>query len=105
MDEKSYYLLLDVINRNGSIQRITREGITYAKIAEMTNKAITDNLISNVSGRLTLTEKGKVQLLNLESGYKKKNKNLWIEPENSSKISPIDKNDIYLPNQNDLWFN
>jgi hypothetical protein len=105
MKEKELYILLTVIKNNGDVKRLTREGLSYKDVAEMTNKAITDGLIIYGNDSISLSEKGSEILLMLDKRLKQTDKNKWIEPENQSKTSILDKNDVFLPNQNDLSFN
>lgn len=104
MDENKLYLLLNVIFRNSSVKKLTRRGITFSEIAELTNKAIQEELVINSKEKIVLTIKGKKILKKLEIKYKKTNKDEWIEKDLKNKISKIDKNSLFLPRQNELTF-
>ncbi len=104
MDDNKLYLLLDVIFRNGSVKKLTRQGISYNEIAEQTNKAIQSELVINKNNRIVLTEKGMEILKQLEKRYKRTNKEEWIERDLKYKIQKIDKNSLFLPRQNELTF-
>lgn len=104
MDKKFLYLLLRSIDKNSNIKQLTREGLDFPKIADLLSNAIKEGYLLHKEDEVLLSEKGIAELKNLERHYKKINKNEWIELEKSSKISKIEKNDIYLPNQDDLWF-
>lgn len=104
MKENNLFILLDVIHRNGSVKRLTRNGIDFNQIAVETNQAIIDGLVTNNEKRIVLTDKGIELLRNLETKYKKTNKNEWIEKDLKSQIPRIDKNTIFVPRQNELTF-
>jgi len=105
MKEQDLYILLSIIKNNGDVKRLMREGLSYKDVAELTTIAITDGLIIYVNDLISLSEKGNEILLSLDKKFKRIDKSKWIEPENQSKISILDKKDVFLPNQNDLWFN
>lgn len=104
MKEKELYILLTVIQKNGDVKRLIREGLSYKDVAEMTNKAISDGLIIYNNDLISLSEKGIETLIIFDKKLKITDKSKWIVPENKSKTSILDKNDVFLPNQNDLSF-
>ncbi len=104
MKEENLYTLLDVIYKNGSVKRLTRNGISFNEIAKISEQAILDGLIINTSERIILTGNGIELLKSLEKKYKKTNKNEWIDKELKSQVKRIDKNFIFLPSQNELTF-
>lgn len=104
MNEKHLYILLNVIKTNGDIRKLKREGIEYIEIAELTKLAITKEYVSYKNDIVTLSEKGLKKINELENVYKVRNKELWIEPENKSKIPKLEKDFIFLPNQNEIHF-
>ena len=98
------YLFLDIIKRKGSVSKLIKEGLSFSKIAELTQQAIIKGIIVNTEDGIMLTVLGEELLAKLAILYKRVNKNEWIEVEKSSKISKLDNNDVFLPNQDDLWF-
>ncbi len=104
MEENQLYLLLDVINRNGSVKKLTRQGISFDKIAEMTSSAISSGVLSYADEKIKLTYKGQKILNQLEINYRKTNKEEWIEKDVNSQIPKLDKNSIFLPRQSELTF-
>lgn len=104
MNTENLYLLLDIIFRNGSIKRLSREGIDYNDIAKQTQKAIKDGLVSYDKERVVLTKKGINLHRKLEKDFKKTNKDEWIEKDFKSQIPSIDKNTIFVSRQNELTF-
>jgi predicted methyltransferase len=104
MEENKLYLLLDVIFKNGSVKKLTREGITFSEIAIETNNAIENELVTNNNEKIILTEKGIELLKALETRFKKTNKSEWIEKDLKNKIPKLDKNLLFLPSQNELSF-
>ena len=104
MSDKHLYILLSVIKNNGDIKRLKREGISYQEIAQLTQKSIETNLIIYTDDLIELSESGLSKLKELETLYKEKNKEFWIENEKESKIPKLEKDFIFLPNQNELLF-
>ncbi len=104
MDNKHLYILLNVIKTNGDIRKLKREGIDYKKIAELTKSAITQKLVNYKGDKITLSDKGKEKLKSLETDYKVRDKKQWIMAENKSKIPKLEKDFIFLPNQNEIHF-
>lgn len=104
MKDRFLYLLLVGFKNNISVESLTREGLSYSEIADLIATAIEDGLLSNEGGEIHLSTKGVTCMIELEKQFVRLNKNQWIETENESKIPRIKINDVYLPNQNDLWF-
>ncbi len=104
MNEKHLYKLLKIINNNGSINNLRREGVSFSKIAELTNKAISAGLVILYNNKIELSKKGLEKIQKLEVLYKKTNKEEWIEKDIKSIIPKLDKDLIYLPDQNELTF-
>ena len=53
---------------------------------------------------MILTDVGETYFAKLEVSYKNRNKSQWINKEEKSIITKIDKDFIYLPNQSELSF-
>lgn len=104
MSEKHIYNLLRVINKNGNINNLIREGLSFSKIAELTNDAIIAGFVIQAKDKIELSQEGIEKMQELEVNFKKINKEEWIEKDLKSKIPKLDKNFIYLPNQNKLTF-
>ena len=104
MNEKHLYMLLKIINNNGNINNLNSEGVSFSKIAVLTNKAISAGLVILSNNKIELSQKGLEKIQELEVLYKKTNKEEWIEKDIKSKIPKLDKNLIYLPDQNELTF-
>lgn len=106
MNENNLYVLLDVIFKNGSVKRLTRNGIDFSEIAVRTNQAIVEGLVANSENRIILTEKGIQMLKELEEKYKKTNKKEWIEKDEKNRLDKNrrEKNFIFVPRQNELTF-
>jgi hypothetical protein len=100
MNDIHLYYLLDVIFRNSSVKKLINQGLTYSQIAEMTNQAIKNELVTNSGNTLMLTNKGIDLLKQLEKKYKP----VWIEKDIKNMIPKLDENSIYLPRQNELTF-
>lgn len=104
MNYKHLFILLNVIKTNGDIRKLKREGIDYKEIAELTKLAITNNFVLYENDVVKLSEKGLEKIKELDDRYKVRNKSLWIEAENKSKIPKLEKDFIFLPNQNEILF-
>jgi len=104
MNEKHLYKLLKLINNNGNINNLLREGLSFSKIAELTNEAIIAGLVIQAEERIELSSKGLEKMQEMAVRYKKINKEEWIEKDSKSIIPRLDKNSIYLPDQRELTF-
>jgi hypothetical protein len=105
MNDKHLYFLLDTIQKNGDARRLMSEGLTYKDIAELTQTALRNGLLKiGVDKKLSLTTTGIQKYGADDRRFKKTDKNLWIRPQTQSKTSKIDKNDIFLPDKNELSF-
>lgn len=104
MNNKHLYILLDIIFRNGSVKRLTRDGVDYNEIPYQIEKAVNDKLISYSEEKIILTDKGVQLLKELDKIYKRTNKEDWIEKDEKNQVAKIDKNSIFVPRQNELTF-
>lgn len=106
MEKENLYILLDVIFRNGSIKRLARKGVDYNEIANQTQIAIKNELVSYDKERVILTPKGLELLKQLEITYKKTTKSEWIEKDEKNRLDKNrrEKNFIFVPRQNELTF-
>jgi hypothetical protein len=104
MKNKNLYLLLEIVNNNGDIRKLLREGLNYKKIGELTADAISKGYLIFEQEKLKLSFEGVNLIADLAQKYKKINKEEWIEPETKSKIAHIEKDFIFLPNRNELSF-
>jgi hypothetical protein len=104
MEQKELYLLLNVIRQNGDIKRLVREGISYKQIAELTNEAIIQKLVTYKEDKIELSDLGNAQFEQIKNFYKRTNKNEWIEIDKKNEIVKWDKNKIFIPRQNELTF-
>ncbi|MGV2450034.1 UNVERIFIED_CONTAM: hypothetical protein POZ17_09235 [Ralstonia mannitolilytica] len=104
MKNKHIYLLLEIIKNNGNVKRLTHEGLKFSEIADLTLKVIENNYAEYKEDNILLTEIGMDFLSQLSEKFKEKDKNNWILKEIKSEINKLDKDFIYLPNQNELSF-
>ena len=104
MKEENLYLLLDVVFRNGSVKRLTRNNIDFNEIAKQTNLAINQGLLSYSEDQIALSKEGIELYKQLEARFKKVNKDEWIEKDLKNQIAKKDKNFIFMPRQNELSF-
>jgi hypothetical protein len=102
--EKHLYTLLNVINNNSNIKVLIREGLSIKMISELISQAIKDGYIIHTLEKIKLSEEGLVRLKELEINFKKTKKDEWIEKDLKNIVQKIDKNSIFVPNQNELTF-
>lgn len=104
MDLKNKYNLLDIILKNGSINRLTRDGVPIELISKLINNLVLEHYIEYRDEKIKLTEKGMEELKKLEIIFKKIVKDEWIVPDEKSRVVKLDKNSIFVPKQNELTF-
>jgi hypothetical protein len=104
MEETTIIKILLIIQNNGSITELLKDGFTYGQIANMTTDIVEKGYIEEKEDSLVLSENGKKWL---ESNFKE-NKLIgserWIVPENKSRIDKLKENEVYLPSRNELHF-
>jgi hypothetical protein len=88
--------LLKVIEYNGDVSPLLKKH-DYAKIASALKSLLEDGCAEYDEQGVRITEKGKAEHDRLKMILQRKY-NGWISPKNDEIISPIQENDIYLPN-------
>jgi hypothetical protein len=73
-------------------------------ISELISKLVNEEYLTYIDKKIILTEKGNKALNEGKATIKETNKDLWIKPENFSRVKKFDKNFIFLPNQSELDF-
>ena len=104
MNLKIKYDLLDIILKNGSINRLTREGVELEQIADFINILTSENFIEYKNEKIKLTSTGLKELKKLEIIFKKTTKSEWILPDEKNRIAKLEKSFIFVPKQNELLF-
>lgn len=104
MTPENTYILLDIIQKNGSVNRLTNNGLSYEEVADGINFLINEKLIEYKNDKIVLTKNGNIEQKKLEIIFKKKNKNEWILPYEKGRIAKLEKNFIFVPRQNELTF-
>lgn len=104
MEETTVIKILLIIQNNGSITELLKDGFTYGQIANMTTDIVEKGYIEEKEDSLVLSESGENWL---ESNFKE-NKLIgsekWIVPEYKSRIVKLKENEVYLPSRNELHF-
>jgi len=104
MEETTIIKMLLIIQKNGSITELLKDGFSYGQIANMTTDIVEKGYVVEKEGSLILSEDGEKWL---ESNFKE-NKLIgsekWIVPENKSRIVKLKENEVYLPSRNELHF-
>lgn len=104
-NNRELYQLLQIINNNGNIKRLTRKNITFLEIVDNIKELTIKGILFYNDSKLSLSKEGIKILEELSSKYKNTDKDKWIEKEIKSKLeTKIDKNFVYLPNQHELFF-
>ncbi|MFC3561194.1 hypothetical protein [Pedobacter jamesrossensis] len=96
-------LLLKIIKFNGDVTPLLNLDYDYVQISGLIQKEIEDKNAEYNKGNLFLTEKGNLLIQKLEKD-RDPGSSSWIEPELASKITPIEKDFVYLPNRKELSF-
>lgn len=104
MKEKFLFYLLDIIQKNGDVRRLQIEGVNFEAVGQLTALALEKGYISFESNNIVLTQKGIEKIRSDEKEYRRVNKDAWILPATKSKVAKIDKNEIFLPSQDELSF-
>lgn len=104
MKDSIRHKILLLIKHNGSITELIKDGFTYGQIAYFINQLSEDSYIKDFDGKLELTDEAELFLKEIGAKNQKKGGGRWILPEEKSKIEKIKRNDVYLPNRNELHF-
>ncbi|PZR25890.1 MAG: hypothetical protein DI535_16415 [Citrobacter freundii] len=104
MDNSRRIFLLKVIKFSGDISPLIKGGLEYYQVVDMIGAEVAEGNAETINGELILTQKGNDLLEQLVKQDKRKGSDAWIEPEEESRIPKIEKNEIFLPSQNDLSF-
>lgn len=97
-------LLLKIVKYNGDVSPLIKLGYEYAQVMDFLNLLLKENLLSREGYQLNITKVGLNEIEVLNKKFKRKDASKWIEPDLSSRISKIDKTEIFLPDPNELSF-
>jgi hypothetical protein len=104
MQEEVKLLLLKLVKSNGNLQPIIDLGYEYSQIINFLNFLTEEKSLIKEKNKVTITEFGLNEIQRLNKKFNRYNSAQWIEPKTESRISPIEKDFIYLPNRNELSF-
>lgn len=104
MNEINLTLLLNIIKNRRNIHQLRRQGLSFRQIAELIENALNDGFIVYLDKKIVLSERGETFLSKNLNTIKKTNKAEWIELDLKNKIKPFPKNEIFLPDRNELSF-
>ena len=104
--DKIRLLLLQIIEKNGSIDDLYNLGYKYFQITQLLKNEIEQKNASFSDGLLRITEKGikERELLLKKSGAKKINKIILPQLSGENKLEPIDVNEVFIPSRDELPF-
>lgn len=104
LNNNELYLLIHIIKFDGNLKKLIRQNISYSEIVQNMKLLIEEKILSYKESKLALTEKGENLYEALSLKYKNTDKDKWIEKDLDSIVEKLDINFIYLPNQNELYF-
>lgn len=96
--------LLKTIKNNGNLMNISTQGYSFNQILAFIKLLVKDGYLSKSGNNIEITNKGKFEIEKLNLELNRTNIEKWIDPEFGSKIPVISKNDVFLPNQSELFF-
>ena len=104
MTDKILFILLSTTRNSGNVKKLIHEGVAYKEIGDFIMSAIETGYLQEIGGKVSLTKAGEGKFNELKKKFKNTNKAEWIDEENKSKISKIDQDAVFLPNQKELTF-
>jgi hypothetical protein len=104
MNEMDLTLLLNIVKNKGNIQRLRRQNLSFRQVVDLTEQAVKAGFVTYIGNKISLTAMGESFLASNITLMKKTNKEEWIEPDYKNKIKPFPKNEVFLPDRNELSF-
>lgn len=104
MNQKKIYEVVDVIHRNGAIKKLIHIGFNYSEVAEILEYLIENKFVIETDEKVLLSKIGIEFYNKLSKEHKQRNKEYWIKHHEESMIKILDKNTIFVPDQNELDF-
>jgi hypothetical protein len=104
MDVITIIKMLLIIQNNGSITELIKDGFTYGQIANMTSNLVEIGYVEEKDEALVLSKVGQKWLKSNFKENKLIGSEKWIVPENKSRIEKLKENEVYLPDRNELHF-
>jgi hypothetical protein len=93
-------LLLKLIKFDGNVQPLIDLGYEFSIVAQAIKLEEQHGNAKYAGGQIEITSKGLEEINKLETKYKRKFP--WIEPELGSKIKPLSKDEIYIPDRDSI---
>jgi len=99
MEKDDYTLLLKLIEKNGNLESLHKQGFQYSQIAKYIFDALAEGHVEKVSDKsFILTSIGKQILLTYNRELKRSNSERFISPQKEYVLqNTYSKYDIYLP--------
>jgi len=104
MQSEVKLLLLKLVRYNGNLSPLIKLGYEYSQIIHFINLLIKDNLLLKTGNKIIVTGLGISEIEILNKKLERTESAIWIEPDIGSKVSQIDVNDVFLPDQDELSF-
>ena len=104
MIDQNLVSLLLVVSDQANFNSLVKKGISYIEIATLTENAIKEGYLSYVDKKIKLSDSGIQYLKDHHEILKKRSKDEWISKDIKSQIKKINKNTIFVPDQNKLSF-
>lgn len=95
-------LLLQIIEKNGSISLLRKRGLSHSQIAILIDEQAKDGYIEIADGTMSLTESGRAFLFETMKANNFAPKRAWILPQEHLHKKPISKDIIILPKKKNI---
>lgn len=104
MNSEVKLFLLKIVKFNGNLTPLLKRGYEYSQIFQLLDELIAEGLLEKNNNRIAITDIGLREIDKLNKHLERRDSSSWIEPESASRISKINKNDVFLPAQDELSF-
>lgn len=96
--------LLKIVKFNGNVSPLVKMGYEYAQIVQLLDELINEGLLMKSNNKIKPTESGLLEIEKLNKDLNRRDSSIWIEPDTASRVAKISKNDVFLPDQDELSF-
>ena len=95
-------LLLQIVDKNGSISLLRKRGLSHSQIAILIDEQVKDGHIEIVNGTMSLTKSGKLFLFERMRTNNYAPRKTWILPQEHLHKKAISKDIIILPKKKNI---
>jgi len=104
MNELEITILLNTINKSRNLRRLSYQSLSFRQVVDLTEQAVNAGLLHYEDTKISLTKAGLKYLKKHSNLLQKGDKEDWIKPDFKNKVEPFPKNDVFLPDRNELSF-